>query len=68
MFICIMEGFYFDDNLSKTTKLVICPNCDNELRTAVEEYEILCDECGEKFSLEQEGYPEEFVWCPGEKY
>ncbi|MFQ6020800.1 MAG: hypothetical protein ACE5J4_02165 [Candidatus Aenigmatarchaeota archaeon] len=64
-----MEDAFFDEELTKNTRLITCPSCDSEFRVKVEDNETVCDGCGEQFLLEFEGsYPEEFVWHPSEEY
>ncbi len=64
-----MQELFFDEKITKSTRLVLCPNCDNESRTPIDTNEVECEECGECFLLEAEGaYPEEFVWHPSEDF
>lgn len=60
---------FFDETITKTTRLALCPNCDNESRILIDTGEVVCEECGECFLLEEEGtYAEEFVWHPSEDF
>lgn len=64
-----MEKLFFDDDFVRKTRLVLCPNCDNEFRVDSTEENTTCDECGEFFEIEDEGsYPEEFVWHPSQEF
>lgn len=64
-----MPRLRFDDDVMRTTRLVLCPTCDSEFRVPLTALEYCCGSCGEVFSIEPEGsYPEEFIWRPGEKY
>ncbi len=59
----------FDEDITKTTRLVNCPNCSAAFRVPCSALEYVCGECGEIFPIESEGlYPEEFVWHPKNKF
>lgn len=56
-----------NDNVIKSSRLVLCPTCDNELRADIEEDEVVCD-CGKEIEIEEQGYPEEFIWHPNKEF
>jgi DNA-directed RNA polymerase subunit RPC12/RpoP len=59
----------FDEDITHTTRLVSCPNCESTFRVPCSALEYVCGECGEIFPIEPEGpYPEEFIWHPRNKY
>jgi predicted amidophosphoribosyltransferase len=60
-----MEKTFFDENVLKNFKTVLCPNCKKEIEVDSEDIEIICDECG--CSIEQ-APSEDFVWHPSERY
>ncbi len=64
-----MSKFEAQEELNiKNSKLVLCPNCENEFRVPLSERFAECEECGEEIEIREEGYPEEFVWYPGKMY
>ena len=58
-----------NEEIIRSTRLTICPECDNEMRVGVDEEDCHCGECGEDFQIGPEGmYSEEFIWHPGRKF
>lgn len=59
----------FDEDITRTTRNINCPNCNANFKVPCSALEYVCGECGEIFSIEPEGpYPEEFVWHPRNKF
>jgi len=58
-----------NDEVMRNSRLVLCPDCDHEMRADCEEEEVICGGCGSSIEIGHEGmYPEEFVWHPKKKY
>ena len=63
-----MENTFFDEELIKSKRLVLCPKCRTRFKVSLEEVEINCD-CGEDFCADiNVSFPEDFVWHPSERY
>jgi len=62
-----METF-FDDEFVKNSKTVSCPCCKKQFKIDLNDTEVFCNECGEHFEVELNGFSEDFVWCPKQKY
>lgn len=62
-----MRNDAIDENFLKTSRLVLCPHCDKEARVSLEEEELLCESCNNKFEIEEE-YGEDFIWHPERKF
>lgn len=58
----------FDEQLIRNSRLIICPSCDSEFRVGLDKKEFLCESCEEEIDIEEEGYPEEFVWHPKREF
>ncbi len=52
--------------MSKDKRLILCPNCDAELRIELAEGMAECVECGKKFEVKKESkkHPEHFWQNP----
>ncbi|MEM5778584.1 MAG: hypothetical protein QXD43_06075 [Candidatus Aenigmatarchaeota archaeon] len=63
-----MQKSFFIENF-KHTKIISCPNCKKEIEIRDENNEVICEDCGECFEIEEEPFfSEDFVWYPNEKY
>lgn len=60
-----LKGFS-DENI-RDHRLIFCPNCNSEFFSDASEEEIVCEECGETITSEEEDF-ENFVWHPSERY
>lgn len=60
------EGTFFDEDLVKNNKkVVVCPNCNRELKVGLNDTEFFCDECGENFETDViNADSDDFVWHP----
>lgn len=63
-----MGQTFFDDEFIKSSKIVVCPCCNNEFKIDLHNTEVTCDECGQSFEAELNETTDNFVWCPGQKY
>ena len=63
-----MQKSFFDEELVKSTRLILCPSCENKFKLPLNEIEAVCDECGEEIFLTPEKVPDEFVWHPSQDY
>ena len=69
MLMIVMAFRLVAEGLIKTTRLTVCPECDNEFRVGLDVEDCHCGDCGEDFQIEPEGsYSEEFVWHPSRKF